>query len=67
MVNFWLKIAVYFVCFLFSLYGLSALDFNRFLKQGKTAQAQILCIILAMILAYLLGEFIISITYFFGV
>jgi len=67
MINFWLKIAVYFVCFLFSLFGLSALDFNRFLKQGKLAQGQTLYIILAMCLAYILGNFLMAITYFFGV
>lgn len=49
--------------FLLSFYGLGAFDFNRFLKQGRTVQAQILYAILVLALAYLSGSFILSFIY----
>jgi len=49
--------------FLLSFYGLGAFDFNRFLKQGHTVQAQILYAILVLALAYLSGSFILSFIY----
>ena len=57
------QLITYFICFAISLYGLSAIDYSRFLKKGKVFEAQVLYIILAMILAYLLGKFILAITY----
>lgn len=66
MLNFYLKIVIYTICFAASLYGLSAFDFNRFLKKNSSANGAILYILIALIMAYLLGEFIISITYFFN-
>ena len=67
MLKFVLRVVIYFVCFLFSLYGLRALDFNRFIKQGKVAEANILYFIVALIMAYLLGSFLMSIIYYFQV
>ena len=49
---------IYFISFAISLYGLSAFDFNRFLKPNRPRQAQILYLLLAMIMAYLFGEFV---------
>ena len=67
MLRFWLKVLVYFVAFLASLYGLSALDFNRFLKQGKPAQGQILYFLIAFAMSYLVGNFIMSLIFYFNV
>lgn len=64
MLKFWLRVLVYFVAFLASMYGLSSLDFNRFLKKGKPAQAQILYILIAFALTYLVGKFIIELIYY---
>lgn len=66
MLNFYLKVVIYLVMFVVSFYGLSALDFNRFLKRNSGANATILYILIALIMAYLLGEFVINITYFFN-
>ena len=66
MLRFILKIVIYLLSFVLSLYGLSALDFNRFVKKGKIAQAQTLFILIAMIMAYLLGGFIMSAIYYFN-
>ena len=63
--SFYYRLIVYFSCFIISLYSLSALDFNRFLKQGKTVAGQILYFVLACCLAYLLGNFLMAIIYRF--
>ena len=63
MLDFYIRVAIYFICFLFSMYGLSGLDFNRLLKQGKVAQGQILYFVIACCMAYLMGQFMISIIY----
>lgn len=65
MYKFFVRVVVYIICFIFSLFGLSALDFNRFVKNGKVAQAWILYFIIAFSLAYLFGSFIMAIIYWF--
>ena len=66
MLKFYLRVGIYFVCFFISMYGLSALDFNRFVKQGKTTQSEVLYLVLSMVLAYLLGQFVMSVIYYFN-
>lgn len=61
--SFLTNLAVYFCAFVACLYALSAVDFNKILKKNKPMQAQALYLILAMALAYLLGRFILAITY----
>lgn len=65
MYKFYMRVAVYIICFIFTLFGLSSFDFNRFVKKGKVAQAWILYFIIAFSLAYLFGSFIMSIIYWF--
>ena len=55
-------IFVYLICFVASLYALSALDFNRFVKQGTVAKSQLLYILIAFSIAYLSGSLILKIT-----
>jgi len=64
--DFYLRVLIYLVCFIISIYSLSAIDFNRFLKQGKVASAQILYLVLACCLAYLLGNFLMAVIYFYN-
>ena len=59
--GFFARSLIYLAAFGLSFYGLGALDFNRFLKQGSTTQAQILYAMLVMGLAYLAGSFVIAI------
>lgn len=66
MLRFYLKIIVYLVSYIACMYGLSALDFNRFLKQGKPAAAQILYILISLAMAYLVGNFLMGIIYYFN-
>ena len=65
MFDFYLRAGIYFFCFLIVLFGMSALDFNRFIRQGKIAQAQILYFIVSCALAYLMGSFLMSLIYYF--
>lgn len=66
MYNFYIRLAIYFVCFLFSLYGLSAIDFEKIIRKGRVAQTQILYYLLAMGLAYLSGSFLMALIYYFN-
>lgn len=61
------RVIVYLLSFVLSLYGLSALDFNRFLKKNKVTEAQVLYFLLALALAYLVGSLLMSIIYFFNI
>ena len=58
---------IYLVSFFISLYALNALDFNRFIKKGRTSEAQILYFLIAMSLAYLVGSMLISLIYYFAI
>ena len=51
---------VYLIALALSMYGLSALDYNRFIKASKPMRAQTLYLILAFVLAYLLGSMILT-------
>ena len=66
MIDFYIKVGIYLVSFVLSLFGLNALDFNRFVRQGRVTQAQLLYFILACALAYLLGNFVMAIMYRFS-
>ena len=66
MFDFYVRVFIYFFCFLLSLYALNALDFNRFLKQGRVLQGQILFFLLAAALAYLTGNFLMSMIFYFN-
>ena len=55
------QLLVYFVAFVLSLYALSGVDFEKIMKSKRTQQIQTLYIILSMVLAYLLGEFLLAI------
>lgn len=66
MIDFYIRVFIYFLCFILSLYALNALDFNRFVKQGRTLQAQILYFIIACCLAYLMGNFLMAVIYHFN-
>lgn len=67
MIKFYTKVVIYMIMFAMSFYALSAFDFNRFLKKEARANGMLLYIILSLIMGYLLGELLISITYFFNI
>lgn len=65
MVKFYIRVAIYLASFVVSLFALSGIDFNRFIKKGKIAQAYVLYVAVAMMMGYLLGSFFISVIYYF--
>lgn len=60
------KIIIYLICFVVSLFGLSAFDFNRIIKKNNIAQAWVLYFIIALVLTYILGQLMFSIIIFFN-
>ena len=58
-----MRAAVYAACFCASFYGMSALDYEKCLRQNHVYQARLLYVLLAMALGYLSGSFIISFIY----
>lgn len=63
MYKWWIKIGIYILAFIVSLCGLSALDFNRFLKKNKPFQGQLLFYLISFAMAYLIGQFFINIVW----
>ena len=63
MTEFLRELIIYFICFVAVFYGLSALDFSKFIKQGKVYQTYVLYFVIAGALTYLFGQFIMGIMY----
>ena len=58
-----MRAGIYVASFLACFYAMGGLDFNRFLKQGKAVQGQVLYWIISMGLAYLCGSFLIALIF----
>lgn len=63
MAGFISNIIVYLICFMITMFGLSAFDFNRIIKKNMAIQAWVLYFIIAFIITYLLGQFMMAIIY----
>lgn len=63
MKDFIFKVVIYILSFILSFYGLSALDFTKFIKKGRVRETWILYFMLAASLAYLFGSFLMAIIY----
>lgn len=63
MSDFITKIIIYLICFIFSLYGLRALDFNRIIKKNSVVEARVLYFLISIALTYIIGQFVMSIMY----
>lgn len=64
--KFYLKIAIYILSLILCGFGLSALDFNRFIKQNKVREARVLFFVLLISLTYIIGQFVMSIMIYFN-
>ena len=62
LVQFLVRAFVYVACFGIAFWALGALNYEKYLKQGRTAQAQVLYFMAAMALGYLCGSFLLAIT-----
>ncbi len=65
MLKFYLRTFIYLFCFVLTLVGLSAFDYNRFIKSNRVVSSWILYFIVAFSLAFLFGSFLISVIYYF--
>ncbi|MCR4949873.1 MAG: DUF1146 family protein [Solobacterium sp.] len=54
---------VYVGCFAAAFWALGAVQYEKMLKPGHTAQAQVLYFMMAMALGYLCGSFLLAIVY----
>ncbi|HCK87890.1 MAG TPA: DUF1146 domain-containing protein [Erysipelotrichaceae bacterium] len=61
--DFLVSALVYVACFGFAFWAMGALNYEKYLKQGHTAQAQVLYFMAAMALGYLCGSFLLAIVY----
>ena len=53
------KLIIYIVSVLFTTFGVSSLDLNRFFKQGKVVEANVMALLLILAIAELVSNFII--------
>ena len=61
------QVIIYIISFVISLNALSSLDFSRFLKKNKTFEAQVLYLLIALALTYLVGSLFIELIYYFHI
>ena len=59
-----IRLSLLFLSFIASYWAILGLDFERFLRKGKALEAQILAVLLAMALSYLVMQFIFSLQLF---
>lgn len=62
MVYFFVRISVYIICFILSLWALSNVQFQKFTNVHKPGKTQMLLLLLSMALAYLVGQFLLSLS-----
>ncbi len=53
-----IKIYLYTIMLFFSIWVLDAVDFDKFLKKNKVIQARILYLLISIVLAYIIVNFI---------
>ena len=58
--NPYIQLALYFINFAISMFGLSAINFNKFIYPSKTMQAQVLLILCSMALSFLATQFLLG-------
>lgn len=58
--NPYIQLALYFINFAISMYGLSSINFSKFVYPSKSMQAQVLLILCAMALSYLATQFLLG-------
>lgn len=54
------KLIVYIISVLVTTFGVSSLDLNRFFKQGKVIEANVMAVVLILAIAELLSNFLIN-------
>lgn len=54
------KMVIYILAVLFTTFGVSSLDLNRFFKQGRVVEANIMAVLIILAIAELVSNFIIN-------
>lgn len=62
MIYYFVRLAVYILSFVMSLWALSNIQFEKFTHVSKPGKTQLLLLLLAMALAYLVGQFLLSLS-----
>lgn len=58
-----LRTILYLSCFCISFWALMGLDFERFIRKGRTKQAQMILLLAAMAMGYLVAQFLMGLLY----
>ncbi len=58
----YIRVIIYFLTFSVSFYGLNAINFEKIIYPKRVIQAQVLVILLAMALAYLITQFLLGLS-----
>lgn len=62
-VSFLIRAGIYLLAFVVTWYAMDAVDYEKILKKGHVAQAQVLYFLIVMALSYLAGSFILAFLY----
>ncbi len=62
MIYYYIQIVIYFISFVLSLYALSSVQFEKFTNVRKPMQVQLLILLLAIGLAYIVTKFFLGIS-----
>lgn len=62
MIYFFVRLSVYLICFCLSFWALSNVQFQKFTNVNKPGKTQMLLLLLSMALAYLCGQFLLSLS-----
>lgn len=65
MADTWIKLAIYTLCLIASTVALSGIDFSKIMLRGKQEHMKFLYILLSMGLAWICGNFLYEILYFY--
>ncbi len=57
-----IKLAIYIICIMISMYSLSAIKFDAFIRKGQERLFYVFFIILSLVLGYNLAQFIFDFT-----
>ena len=63
MAYYYVRLSVYVMCFMLSLWALSNIQFQKFTNVRKPGKTQLLLLLCAMALAYLSGQFLLSLSF----
>lgn len=55
-----IEMVLYVVCVMFAMYGLSAFDFEKYIRKNRTREFYIFYLMTALALGYLVAKFIIT-------